>query len=59
MLPSLDDPEAISAWLAERDTESAAFTDQARQRLFDEWFASATRRSRSSCTKPSQRLGRE
>lgn len=40
-LPRLDEPKAISAWLAERDAESAALPDQARQRLFDDWFAGA------------------
>ena len=40
-LPSLDNPGAISAWLAERDAVSATLPDQARQRLFDEWFARA------------------
>ncbi len=40
-LPSLDNPEAISGWVAEREADSAALPDQVRQRLFDEWFASA------------------
>ena len=40
-LPSLDNPEAISGSVAEREADSAALPDQVRQRLFDEWFASA------------------
>jgi hypothetical protein len=39
--PRLGEPKAISAWLAERNGESAALPDQARQRLFDDWFAGA------------------
>jgi hypothetical protein len=60
-LPSLNDPEAISAWVAERDAESTALPDQARQRVFDEWFASAYEEEPEtpSCTKLGHRVSRE
>jgi hypothetical protein len=38
-LPRLDEPDALGRWLDERDAESAAIPDDARHRLFDEWFA--------------------
>jgi hypothetical protein len=37
-LPSLDN---IDAWFEELERESAAMSQEARQRLFDEWFATA------------------
>jgi hypothetical protein len=40
-LPRLDDPEAIDAWIEAREAESAAMPDHERQRIFDEWFATA------------------
>lgn len=40
-LPQLDEQEGVGSWLAERDAESDALPLEARQRLFDEWFAGA------------------
>lgn len=43
-LPRLGDSDALDRWLAERKAESEAMSDEARQRLFDEWFAGQLRR---------------
>jgi hypothetical protein len=40
-LPRLDDPGLIANWLEDREQESAAIPDEARQRLFDSWFEGA------------------
>jgi hypothetical protein len=40
-LPRLDEPGEVSAWVAEREDESARIPDHARQQLFDEWFATS------------------
>ena len=40
-LPMLDDSDAVNAWLENQERESAAMPDHSRQRLFDEWFATA------------------
>ena len=39
--PALDDSEAVNAWLKQEEDESAAMPDHSRQRLFDDWFATA------------------
>jgi hypothetical protein len=43
--PAFGDPDSWDAWLEEQQAESTAMPDHARQRLFDEWFATAYRTS--------------
>ena len=49
-LPPLTEADAVAHWLDERDTESAAMSDDARQRLFDDWFAGAYEEAKREAT---------